>query len=403
MIYMDNSATTMVDPEVFEEMKPLLQDKYGNASTLYSLGRESKKLLDTARERVAKLINAEPEEIKFTSGGTESDNWAIKGIAFKKRDKGKHIITTNIEHPAVKNTCAWLEKLGYEITYIPVKENGIIDSKDVEDAIRDDTILISVMHANNEIGTIQPIEEIGKIAKEHNITFHVDAVQSVGKIPIDVKKFNIDLLSISAHKINGPKGSGALFIRKGVRPEPLIHGGGQESNQRSGTENMAGIVGLGKACEIAYNTMDEEAKKFKQIRDKIIDEVLTKIPESHVNGDREKRLPGNINFRFDAIEGESLILMLDAKGIQASTGSACSSESLEPSYVLTSLNLEKARVHGSLRLTLSKYNTIDQVDEVVNAISEVVSTLRTMSPLWIDEEGRSDYTITGDEEFEHEH
>ena len=403
MIYMDNSATTKVDPQVFEEMKPLLQNEYGNASTLYSLGRESKKILNLARERVAKLINAQPEEIKFTSGGTESDNWALKGIAFKKIKEGKHIITSNIEHPAIKNTCAWLEKQGYEITYIPVKENGIIDAKDVENAIKDDTILISIMHANNEIGTIQPIEEIGKIAKKHKITFHVDAVQSVGKIPVDVEKANIDLLSLSGHKINGPKGIGALYCRKGVRPEPLIHGGGQEGNQRSGTENMPGIAGLGKACEIAYQNLESEGKRLKEIRDKIIDGVLNTIPESHLNGDREKRLPGSINFRFDAIEGESLILMLDAKGIQASTGSACSSQSLEPSYVLTSLNLEKARVHGSLRLTLSKFNTIDEADTVIEEISNVVKTLRTMSPLWDDEKQKSDYTITGDEAFEHHH
>ncbi len=399
MIYMDNSATSPVHPEVFKEMKPFLKEVFGNASTLYSLGRESRKALDISRERVAKLINAEPNEIKFTSGGTESDNWAIKGIAFKNRDKGKHIITTVIEHPAVKNTCAWLEKLGYEITYLPVKENGIIDPQDLQEAIRDDTILISVMHANNEIGTIQPIEEIGKIAKKHNIIFHVDAVQSVGKIPVDVKAANVDLLSISSHKIYGPKGVGALYIRKGIKPEVLIHGGGQENNQRSGTENIPGIVGFGKACQLAQNNLEKNTKQLIEIRDKIIDGVLSQVDEAYLNGDRDKRLPNNVNFRFTAIEGESLVLMLDAKGIEAATGSACSSNTLEPSYVLTSLGLEAAQVHGSLRLSLGTENSLEDADKVIEDIKDVVTTLRNMSPLWNNEEGKSDYSVAGDEEY----
>jgi cysteine desulfurase len=399
MIYMDNSATSPVNPEVFKEMEPFLKDEFGNASTLYSLGRESKKALDLARKRVANLINAEPKEIKFTSGGTESDNWAIKGIAFQKRNEGKHIITSIIEHPAVKNTCAWLEKLGYEITYLPVKENGIISIEDLKKAIREDTILISIMHANNEIGTIQPIEEIGKIAKEHNIIFHVDAVQSVGKIPVDVKAANIDLLSISSHKIYGPKGVGALYIRKSVKPEVLIHGGGQENNQRSGTENIPGIAGFGKACQLAYDNMEENSKKLIEIRDKIIDGVLSQVEESYLNGDSVKRLPNNINFRFSAIEGESLVLMLDAKGIEASTGSACSSQSLEPSYVLTSLGLDPVNVHGSLRLSLGIENTLDDADKVINDIISVVNTLRQMSPLWNSKKGQSDLSVAGDEEY----
>jgi cysteine desulfurase len=396
---MDNSATSPVNPEVFKEMEPFLKDEFGNASTLYSLGRESKKALDLARKRVANLINAEPKEIKFTSGGTESDNWAIKGIAFQKRNEGKHIITSIIEHPAVKNTCAWLEKLGYEITYLPVKENGIISIEDLKKAIREDTILISIMHANNEIGTIQPIEEIGKIAKEHNIIFHVDAVQSVGKIPVDVKAANIDLLSISSHKIYGPKGVGALYIRKSVKPEVLIHGGGQENNQRSGTENIPGIAGFGKACQLAYDNMEENSKKLIEIRDKIIDGVLSQVEESYLNGDSVKRLPNNINFRFSAIEGESLVLMLDAKGIEASTGSACSSQSLEPSYVLTSLGLDPVNVHGSLRLSLGIENTLDDADKVINDIISVVNTLRQMSPLWNSKKGQSDLSVAGDEEY----
>jgi cysteine desulfurase len=399
MIYMDNSATTPVNPEVLKEMEPFYKEEFGNASTLYTLGRESKKALNLARERVANLINAEPEEIKFTSGGTESDNWAIKGIAFQKRNKGKHIITSVIEHPAVKNTCKWLEKLGYEITYLPIQENGIINIEDLKKAIRDDTILISIMHANNEIGTIQPITEIGKIAKENNITFHVDAVQSVGKIPVDVKKSNIDLLSISSHKIYGPKGIGALYIKKGVRPEVLIHGGGQENNQRSGTENIPGIAGFGKACQIANDNMKENTRKLTKIRDKIIKGVLSQVDEAYLNGDPEKRLPNNINFRFSAIEGESLVLMLDAKGIEASTGSACSSQSLEPSYVLTSLGLEPVNVHGSLRLSLGVENTLEDADKVINDIINVVNTLRSMSPLWNSKNGESDLSIAGDEEY----
>lgn len=387
MIYMDNSATSPVKEEVFNAMIPFLKEEFGNPSTFYSLGRNAKKALEESRANVANLINANINEIIFTSGGTESDNMAIKGIAYKLENKGKHIITSVIEHPAVKETCEYLETKGFDVSYLPVKENGIIDIDDLKAAIREDTILISIMHANNEIGTIQPIEEIGKIAKDNGIIFHCDAVQSVGKIPVDVKKANIDLLSISSHKIYGPKGVGAIFIKKGVKLERLIHGGGQENGLRSGTENMPGIVGFGKACEIANKNLPENTEKLIAIRDKLIDEILNNIDESYLNGDREQRLPNNVNFRFSAIEGESLILMLDAKGVNGATGSACSSKSLKASYVLAALGLPPEEIHGSLRLSLGLENDIGDVDIVVKAIKESVETLRKMSPLWDNEKG----------------
>ena len=356
---------------------------------LYTLGRNAKKGLDQARANVADLINADSKEIVFTSGGTESDNWAIKGIAIKLRDEGKHIITTEIEHPAVKNTCEYLENFGFETTYLPVQENGIISIEDLKNAIREDTILISVMHANNEIGTIQPIEEIGKIAKDNDIIFHCDAVQSIGKIPVDVKAANIDLLSMSSHKIYGPKGVGALFIRKGLRLDPYIHGGGQEGGKRSGTENVAGIIGFGKAAEIAKRDLEVNTEKLTAIRDALIEKILDRIPESYLNGDPDTRLPNNVNVRFAAIEGESMILRLDAKGINGATGSACSSKSLSPSYVLSALGLADADIHGSLRLSLGTENSLEDVDTVVDTLDEIVATLRTMSPIWDNEKNAS--------------
>lgn len=382
MIYLDNSATTPLNEEVLKEMEPYFCEYFGNPSTLYSLGQKSKEALEKARKRVANAINAKPEEIIFTSGGSESDNLAIKGIAFKNQDKGKHIITSEIEHPAVKETLVFLESIGFEVTYLPVYGDGIIKIEDLKKAIRDDTILITVMHANNEIGTIQPIAEIGKVAKEKGIIFHTDAVQTFGKIPVDVEELGVDLLSLSSHKIYGPKGVGALYIRKNTRLVPQIHGGGQERGLRSGTENIPGIVGFGKAAEMAGENQKKDYGYLIQIRDGIIDKVLEEIPASYLNGDKEKRLPNIINFRFSAIEGESLILLLDAKGINSSTGSACSSKNLKASPILKALGLEDVDVHGSLRLSLGLENSIEDVDVVVEAIRESVETLRKMSPLW---------------------
>lgn len=381
-MYLDNSATTEISKEVLSAMEPYLKENFGNPSTLYSIGRESKKALELARKQVADSINAKTDEIIFTSGGSESDNLAIKGIAFKLKSKGNHIITTEIEHPAVKETLHFLESLDFNVTYLPVYENGVIKVEDLKEAITPETILITIMHANNEIGTIQPIEEIGKLARENNIIFHSDAVQSFGKIDIDVEKLNVDLLSLSSHKINGPMGVGALYTKKGVRLVPLIHGGGQERGIRSGTENVPGIVGFVKACELANNNLNEKQEKLVAIRDEIIEKVLDKIPESYLNGDKEIRLPNLINFRFRAIEGESLVLLLDSKGYQTSTGSACSSKNLESSPVLTALGLDPVDVHGSLRILLSPNSNEFDIDEFVDAIAGAVETLRKMSPLW---------------------
>ncbi len=381
-MYLDNSATTQVSKEVFDEMESYYIKDFGNPSTLYALGRESKKALELARKRVADSINAKPEEIIFTSGGSESDNLAIKGLAFKLAEKGKHIITSEIEHPAVSQTLEFLQSLDFEVTYLPVYEEGIIRIDDLKNAIREDTILITIMHGNNEIGTIQPIEEIGKIARENNIKFHTDAVQTFGKIEVDVEKLNVDLLSLSSHKINGPKGVGALYIKKGTRLVPLIHGGGQERGIRSGTENVPGIVGFGKACELASQNLTQHYDKLVSIRDELIEKVLNNIPESYLNGDRQNRLPNIVNFRFKAIEGESLILLLDNKGYQTSTGSACSSKTLEASPVLTALGLDPVDVHGSLRISLAPENDEFNIDEFIDAISTSVERLREMSPLW---------------------
>ena len=379
---MDHSATSPVDIEVFNAMKPYFVESYGNASTLYSLGREARRAMESSREKVASIIGANTDEIIFTSGGTESDNIAIKGIAYRLRRRGNHIITSNIEHPAVDETCKYLEKNGFEVTYLPVEKDGIVNSSDLEDAITDKTILITVMHANNEIGTIQPISEIGEIARENKIYFHTDAVQSVGKIPVNVEELNVDMLSLSAHKLYGPKGVGALYIKKGVRVEPIIHGGGHEKGIRPGTENVAGIVGLGKACEIAENNLEEEAQYLTSMRDELIKRVLSEIDESYLNGHPTKRLPNNINFRFTGIEGESLVLHLDSKNIASSTGSACSSKKLEASHVLMALGLKEVQAHGSLRLTLGKENKVEDIDYVVESIKNAVDTLRKMSPLW---------------------
>ncbi|MCD7781224.1 MAG: cysteine desulfurase NifS [Methanosphaera sp.] len=387
-MYMDNSATTAVYPEVLEEMLPYFNEEYGNASTLYRLGVNAKKALNKAREQVATLINADPSEITFTSGGTESDNFAIKGIALKEyknrteENPRNHIITSSIEHPAVLETCRFLEKYGYEVTYLPVDETGIISLEDLENAIKDSTILISIMHSNNEIGTIQPTKEIGRIAHEHGILFHSDAVQSVGKIPVDVVDQNIDILSLSGHKINGPKGIGAIYIKKGVQIETFIHGGGQEDGVRSGTENIPGIVGLGKAAQIAYENLDEHAKHDQEIRDALIEGVTSQIKDSYVNGSIEHRLPNNVHFRFSGIEGESLILKLDDEKIDGATGSACSTHDLKGSHVLAALGIKPALSHGSLRLSIGQENNIEDVDYIVKSIKKVVDYLREISPLW---------------------
>jgi cysteine desulfurase len=381
-IYFDHAATTPVDKRVVETMKPYFSEKFGNASSLHQYGQEAKESLDNSRETIAKLINAEPREIIFTSGGTESDNMAIKEIAFINRDKGNHIITIKIEHHAVENSCKFLEKHGFKVTYVNVDKGGLVNLEDIEKAITDETILVSVMHANNEIGTIQPIEEIGKICREKNIIFHTDAVQTVGKIPIDVKKMNIDLLSASSHKLYGPKGVGFLYIRQGVKMQPMIHGGNHEFCLRSGTENVAGIVGFAKACELAGKEMDKRIEHESKLRDKLIKEIPEKIPESWLNGHPTKRLPGNAHFSFKYIEGESLLLHLDDKGIAASTGSACSTKELKPSHVLTAIGLSPVDAHGSLRISLGKDNTEEEVDYLIKVLPEIVENLRKVSPLW---------------------
>ncbi|WP_455645935.1 cysteine desulfurase NifS [Methanosphaera sp.] len=390
-MYMDNSATTAVDEEVLKEMLPYFNEKFGNASTLYGLGVDAKRALEKARKQVADLINADPSEITFTSGGTESDNMVLKGVALKEYQKAtpenprNHIITTTIEHPAVLNTCKFLEKFGFEVTYLPVGSEGIINLDDLKAAIKDSTILISIMHANNEVGTIQPIKEIGEIAHEYGVLFHTDAVQSAGKIPVDVKEQNVDVLSISSHKINGPKGIGAIYIKKGVRFEVLIHGGGQEDGSRSGTENMPGIVGFGKAAEIANEKLEEHMKHNQEIRDAIIEKVTSQVKDSYVNGSMEHRLPNNVHLRFSGIEGESLILRLDNEGINAATGSACSTHDLKGSHVLAALGIKPALSHGSLRLSIGQDNSIEDVDYIVASIKKVVDYLRELSPLWDNE------------------
>jgi len=381
-IYMDNAATTKVRKEVLDEMLPYFSDNYGNPSSIYELGSTSRVAVEKAREQVAKVLNAEKNEIFFTAGGSESDNWAIKGVALRNKEKGNHIITSKIEHHAVLHTCQYLEKHGFEVTYLDVDEYGLIDLEELKAAITDNTILITIMYANNEIGTIQPIEEIGKIAKENNIIFHTDAVQAIGSIKIDVKAMNIDLLSLSAHKIYGPKGVGALYIKKGLRLDNLIEGGAQERNRRAGTENVQGIVGLGKAIELAYENLDEKNEKIIYLRDRLMNKIEENLDYIRLNGHRTKRLPGNVNYSFEFIEGESILLSLDMEGIAASSGSACTSGSLDPSHVLLAIGLPHGIAHGSLRLSLGIYNTEEEVDYVVGKLVEIVDRLRNMSPLF---------------------
>ena len=382
IIYFDNAATTPVRPEVYEEMKPYIEKYYGNASSVYAIARESKKAIDKAREQVASAINAKPEEIFFTGCGSESDNWVLKGVANALKDKGNHIITTFIEHHAILHTFQFLEENGYELTYLPVDEYGKISIDDLLNAIRPTTILVSIMFANNEIGTIEPIKEIGKICKEKGIYFHTDAVQAVGHVKIDVQDMNIDFLSLSGHKLGAPKGIGALYIRKGCKIKNLIHGGQQERGRRAGTENVIGIVALGKAIELAVNEMEETTAKLTYLRDKIIDNVLNNVEYSRLNGHRTDRLPGNVNISFEFIEGESMLLLLDANGICASSGSACTSGSLDPSHVLLSIGLPHEKAHGSLRISLGYQNTEEEVDKLLEVLPPIVQRLRDMSPLY---------------------
>jgi len=378
-VYLDYAATTPTDPRVLKEMLPFFNKKFGNTMSLHSFGREAKLAAEEAREKVASLMNAEASEIIFTGSATESDNFALKGIAFANKEKGKHIIVSSIEHHSVLDTAKWLEKQGFEVTYLPVDKYGLVNPSEVEKSIRKDTILVSIMHANNEIGTIEPIEEIGKICSEHGVYFHTDAAQSYGKIPVDVKKMNVDLLTASAHKIYGPKGVGLLYLRKGVKIEPLLHGGGHEFGLRSSTLNLPGIVGFGAAAEIAKKEMEKEGKRIEKLRRRLEKGVL-KIENSHLNGHLEKRLPNIANFWFDFIEGESLIMSLDIKGIAASTGSACSSESLEPSHVLLAIGLKHHQAHGSLRLSLGRWTKKEEIDYVLKVLPEVVENLRKISP-----------------------
>lgn len=384
IIYMDNAATTPVRPEVLEAMIPYFTEKFGNPSSIYSISSENKKAITDARELIAKTIHTTPENIYFTAGGSESDNWALKATADAYESKGRHIITTKIEHHAILHTCEYLEKKGFEVTYLDVDENGLVDLEQLEKEIRPDTILISVMFANNEIGTIEPIAEIGKIAHEHGILFHTDAVQAYTQVPIDVDALNIDMMSVSGHKINGPKGIGFLYIRKGVKIRSFVHGGAQERHRRAGTENVTGIVGLAKAAEIATGNMKERTEKEIAVRDHLISRIEKEIPYARLNGDRTKRLPNNVNFSFQFIEGESMLIMLDGKGICASSGSACTSGSLDPSHVLLAIGLPHEIAHGSLRLTISEETTMEDADFVVENLKQIVERLRSMSPLYED-------------------
>lgn len=381
LVYMDHAATTAVDPEIVRAMVPYLHNHFGNPSSIYSIAREAREAVDSARGQVATALGAKQDEIFFTSGGTESDNWAIKGVAFANRKRGDHIITSKIEHHAVLHTCQYLEKQGFRVTYLPVDQYGLVDPGELEGAITDKTTLVSIMYANNEIGTIEPVRELATIAHEHGAYFHTDAVQAVGHVPVSVENTGADLLSLSGHKFNGPKGTGALFIRKGVRIDNILHGGGQERNRRAGTENLAGIVGTGKALELATTGIDLKGARIRAMRDRLISSILGSITHTRLNGHPTQRLPGNLNISFDFIEGESILLLLDSFGICASTGSACTSGSLEPSHVLLATGLPAETAHGSLRLTLDAENTDEEVDYVLSTLPKVVGRLREMSPL----------------------
>jgi cysteine desulfurase len=384
IIYLDNAATTKTRPEVVEAMLPYFTEKFGNPSSVYGFASQNKEAVSVAREQIAKALNASTQDIYFTAGGSEADNWALKAAMEAYKDKGNHLITTKIEHHAILHTCEYLEKNGCEVTYLDVDENGVVDLEQLKRSIKPTTVLISVMYANNEIGTIQPVKEIGQIAKEHGVLFHTDAVQAFGQLPIDVVAENIDMLSASGHKLNGPKGIGFLYIRKGLKLRSLIHGGGQERKRRAGTENVPGIVGFGKAVELAVAGMEEKIKKETELRDYMIERVLAEIPYVRLNGHRTLRLPNNANFSFQFIEGESLLIMLDMKGICASSGSACTSGSLDPSHVLLAIGLPHEIAHGSLRLTLSEETTKEEIDFTIDQLKAIVANLRNMSPLYED-------------------
>ncbi|MEN6609905.1 MAG: cysteine desulfurase NifS [Methanoregulaceae archaeon] len=382
IVYMDHAATTPVHPEVLQAMLPYFTEKFANPSSIYSIAGVTRTAIEDARAKVAKAIGASPDEIYFTSGGTESDNWAIKGIAYANRKKGNHIITSAIEHHAVLHTCDYLEKQGFAVTYVPVDKYGVIDLAKLREAITPQTILITVMFANNEIGTIEPIAEIGKLAREKGIYFHTDAVQAVGHVPTDVKALQVDLLSLSAHKFYGPKGTGALYIRKGVKIDNFMHGGGQEKRKRASTENVPGIVGLGKAIELATADIEGTGRRLRALRERLKDGITTRISHTRYNGHPDRRLPGNVNICFEFIEGESLLLLLSQQGICGSTGSACTSASLEPSHVLLAIGLPHEIAHGSLRLTMGDANTEAEVDYVLEVLPKIVDKLRQMSPLY---------------------
>ena len=383
IIYMDNAATTKVKEEVIQEMLPAYDEIYYNPSSIYSQSQRAKALMDKARDRVAKALNCQPQEVYFTGGGSEADNFAIKGIATKYKEKGRHIITTTIEHHAVLHTCEWLEKQGYDVTYLEVDEEGFVTPEAVRDAIREDTILVTVMAANNEIGTIQPIQEIGKVCREKKVLFHTDAVQAIGQIPIDVQEMNIDMLSLSGHKIHAPKGVGVLYIKKGIRIDNLIHGGAQERGRRAGTENVAGIVALGKAIELAADHLKEHVEKMLPMRERLI-EGLLKIPYTRLNGPNgDRRLSNNVNVIFEFIEGEGILLNLDFEGICGSSGSACTSGSLDPSHVLLAIGRPHEIAHGSLRLSLGDFNTMEEVEKVLEVTPGIIEKLRSYSPLWL--------------------
>jgi len=380
-IYLDYAATTPVDPRVLRAMLPYFSEKFGNTMSLHYFGQEAKEALEESREIVADLMGAKPSEIIFTSSATESNNLALKGIAFANKEKGKHIIISSIEHPCIMESAKWLERQGFEVTRLKVDKYGLVDPDDVKKSIKKGTILVSIIHANNEIGTIEPIEEIGKICKERGVYFHTDAAQSFGKIPINVNKMNVDLLTASSHKMYGPKGAAALFVREGIKIEPILHGGGHEAGLRSSTVNVAAIVGFAKACEICKKEMKKEAKRLSKLRDKLIKGVLEKIPGSHLNGHPTKRLPNNANFWFEGVEGESLVIQLDLMGISASTGSACSSEKLEPSHVLLAIGLKPEQAHGSLRLSLGRWTKEKEIDYVLEVLPKVIEKLRKISPV----------------------